>query len=246
MAIERAAFRSPGLRRIVAVSELVREQLIEEFELEPAMVATLYNGVDLERFRLPTQPERAHARRMLEVEVGARAVAFVGNGFARKGLGPLLEAWPALPGRPLLLVAGSDRSSARYERDADRLGIGARVRFLGATRNVEQVFHAAEAFALPSFFEPFGNVAMEAMACGLGVATSAQSGVSELLPGEMRPFVVGDPSDAAEIAARVAALLRSERRLEQVARAVAEAHPWSAYSAGLVGIIKEVARELRG
>jgi UDP-glucose:(heptosyl)LPS alpha-1,3-glucosyltransferase len=245
MAIERAAFRSSSLRRVIAVSELVREQLIEEFGLDSARVATLYNGVDLDRFRVPSQPERAHARRMLEIEIGARTAAFVGNGFARKGLGALLEAWPALPARPLLLVAGHDRSMRRYERDADRLGIGARVRFLGAMRSIEQVLHAADAFALPSFFEPFGNVAMEAMACGLGVLTSAQSGVAELLPGELRRFVVSDPANVADLAGRLAELLRTGRDFEQIARAAAEAHPWSEYSSGLLNILGEVTREMR-
>jgi UDP-glucose:(heptosyl)LPS alpha-1,3-glucosyltransferase len=245
MVIERAAFRSPELRRVIAVSELVRNQLIDEFGLEPAKVVTLYNGVDAARFHVPTQAERAHARRMLEIEVGAKAVAFVGNGFARKGLGPLLEAWPAIPGRPLLLVAGGDRSALRHERAADRLGIGARVRFLGAMGNIEQVFQAADAFALPSFFEPFGNAAMEAMACGLGVMTTTQSGVAELLPETMRRFVVRDPGNAAEIAGRMDALLRSGREFEQIARATAEAHPWRRYFAGLLDIIGEVNREIR-
>ena len=133
---------------------------------------------------------------MFEVETGAPVVAFVGNGFARKGLGPLLEAWPAIESHPYLLVAGTDRSALRYIRLAHRLGVGSRVRFLGAVGQIEQLFHAADAFALPSFFEPFGNVVMEAMAGGLGVLVSAQSGVAELLPAAMHPFVVKDPANS--------------------------------------------------
>ncbi len=78
---------------------------------------------------------------------------------------------------------------------------------------------------------------MEAMACGLGAVSSTQSGVAELLPAAMRPFVVHDPADSSEIALRTSALLQAGDRLAAGARAVAEAHPWSGYAAGLRKII---------
>ena len=235
--VERSAFKSPTLRKAIAVSQLVRTQLIDEFDLDPDKAVTLYNGVDLERFHPSSLAERARFRQMYEVETGAPVVAFVGNGFARKGLGPLIEAWPAIKSRPYLLVAGVDRSALRYIRLAHRLGIGSRVRFLGAVGQIEQLFHAADAFALPSFFEPFGNVVMEAMAAGLGVLASAQSGVAELLPAAMHPFVVKDPGNSAEIAERLAALLETKHQSKDAVRAAAEAHPWSGYTAGLLEII---------
>jgi UDP-glucose:(heptosyl)LPS alpha-1,3-glucosyltransferase len=111
------------------------------------------------------------------------------------------------------------------------------VRFLGAIGEIEQLFRAADAFALPSFFEPFGNVAMEAMAAGLGVMVSAQCGVAELLPPAMHPFVVKDPARPAEIAERLAALLETNHRTEDEVRAAAEAYSWSDYSARLLEII---------
>jgi len=239
--VERSAFKSPVLRRAIAVSQLVRTQLIDEFGLDSDKAVTLYNGVDLERFHPSSLAERARFRQMYEVETGAPVVAFVGNGFARKGLGPLLEAWPAIESRPYLLVAGIDRSALRYIRLAHRLGVGSRVRFLGAVREIEQLFQAADAFALPSFFEPFGNVVMEAMAGGLGVLASVQSGVAELLPAAMRPFVVKDPANPAEIAERLTALLQTRRQFEEIVRGAAEAHPWSGYSAGLLEIVESVA-----
>jgi glycosyltransferase involved in cell wall biosynthesis len=91
---------------------------------------------------------------------------------------------------------------------------------------------------MPSFFEPFGNVVMEAMAGGLGVLVSAQSGVAELLPAAMRPFVVKDPVNSAEIAERLSALLQTGHQSGEIVRAAAEAHPWSGYSGGLLEIIE--------
>ena len=60
------------------------------------------------------------------------------------------------------------------------------------------MFHAADAFAMPSLFEPFGNVVMEAMASGLPAMTSAFSGVAEIIPPSMRGFRVDNPDDVGE------------------------------------------------
>ena len=154
----------------------------------------------------------------------------------------LIAAWPSLITRPYLLVAGSDRSAIRYARLAQRLGIGSRIRFLGPLAHIEQLFQAADAFALPSFFEPFGNVVIEAMASGLGVISSAQSGVAELLPSAMRPFVVHDPADVSEIAIRTSVLLQTDGQLAERARAVADAHPWSGYTKELLRIVDSLTK----
>ena len=67
----------------------------------------------------------------------------------------------------------------------------------------------ADAFALPSLFEPFGNVAMEAMASGVPVLTSVQSGVAEVVPESMRAYIVNDPTNRVELAARMNALIEA-------------------------------------
>lgn len=241
MIVERAGFTSPVLRKAISVSELVRSQLIEEFALDPAKVATIYNGVNLERFRPVTdRAAKIGLRQSFEVDTGGPVVAFVGNGFARKGLGPLLKAWPRLQRRPFLLIAGSDRAAMRYIRLAHRLGIDGRVRFLGAQEQIERVLHAADALALPSFFEPFGNVLMEAMACELGVLGSAQCGVTELVPAAMRPFVVQDPANPTEIAERLDALLQGGREVGEAARAAVSEYTWERYASGLLSLIESL------
>ena len=68
---------------------------------------------------------------------------------------------------------------------------------------------------------------------------------AQLLPGELRRFVVSDPANVADLAGRLAELLRTGRDFEQIARAAAEAHPWSEYSSGLLNILGEVTREMR-
>ena len=241
--IERRGFASSQLKATIAVSNLVRADLIREFQLPVERVITLYNGVDLARFTPPSDDSaRNEIRRSMDIADGAPLVAFVGNGFGRKGLSFLIDAWPQVARGAHLLVAGADRDSGSYQRSAARLGVSERIHFLGAMPDVRVVFHGVDAFALPSLFEPFGNVIMEAMASGLPVLSSAQSGASELLPEPLQRFVVRDPTDPAEIAQKLNALLQADGELlRSTARAAAERYTWQTYAEKLLATISAVA-----
>jgi len=241
VAIERRGFAFQHLKKAIAVSDLVRTDLIETFALEPSKVMTLYNGVDLERFRPPTdRAVCARVRRELEIPEDAPTAVFVGNGFARKGLRFLIEAWPALDANAHLLVAGADRAIAGYRRLARRLGVAGRVHFLGPQGRVDQIFAAADGLALPSLFEPFGNVIMEAMASGLPVLCSTACGAAETLPQDFREFVVSDPADIGELTRRMKALLSVRGDLAGVARATAEQFTWERYGREVLVLLERL------
>jgi UDP-glucose:(heptosyl)LPS alpha-1,3-glucosyltransferase len=237
IAIESRGFACLRLKRAIAVSNLVREDLIRAFRLDPARVVTIYNGVDLQRFRPCADAATRAIRREFGVPDDAPAVAFIGNGFARKGLRFLLQAWPAIASKPHLMVVGVDRAIASYQRLAHHIGVGERVHFIGAQSGVERIFAGVDALALPSLFEAFGNVAMEAMASGLPVLVSAACGAAETLPMEMREFVVADPANVGEIAARMNALLEARKDLSAVARATAEQFTWERYGRQLMELL---------
>src|SRR5581483_1416965 len=155
--IERRGFTSPRLKGAIAVSQFVRRDLIARFELAPSLVTTIYNGVDLERFRPDMAETRSHVRREFGIPESAAMVTFVGHGFARKGLGFLIEAFAMLKSDRYLLVVGNDRAVDAFRRRADARGVGSRVIFAGSRPAIERFFNAADALALPSLFEPFGN-----------------------------------------------------------------------------------------
>jgi len=243
MAIERAAFRQPALRCAIAVSKMVEHDLIKSFDLPPKRVVTLYNGVDGECFRPSREPsERAALGEQLGLPDGPRAVLFAGSGFGRKGLGFLIEAWPRMHGSSHLIVAGGDRAAARYQRLAMRCGVGDRVRFLGRRNDIPELMRAVDALALPSLFEPFGNVALEAMASGLPVLITSRCGVTEVLPAELRPFVVADPASVAELAAKTEALIEASPGLGVIARAAAEQFTWNRHAAELLELLEACRR----
>jgi UDP-glucose:(heptosyl)LPS alpha-1,3-glucosyltransferase len=242
MLVERRGFASPRLKRAIAVSSLVRDDLMRTFALAPAQAVTLYNGVDLDRFS--PEPEAA-ARRAIRREFGVDdsrpAVMFVGNGFARKGLGFLIEAWPAIGVAARLIVIGTDRAVVSYERLARRLGLHDRVTFLGRRADVRRLMRGADALALPSLFEPFGNVAMEAMASGVPALTTVRCGVAEIMPATLRGYVVNDPTNRIELTERMNALIEATPGLKAAARATAEQFTWERHARELIAIVEAAA-----
>jgi UDP-glucose:(heptosyl)LPS alpha-1,3-glucosyltransferase len=237
--IESRGFASPCLKLALAVSRSVRDDLIATFKLPQDKVATLYNGVDIERF----QPVRnADAKRELRRQFGlpesTPVIAFAGNGFARKGLELLLRAWPRLEGQPWLAIAGADRDLRAFKRLADRLGLTSRVAFLGAVRDIAQLYQAVDALALPTLFEAFGNVVLEAMASGIPVLTSAWAGVAELIPEPLRQFLVNNPLDLGELAGKLQALLAASPKAGAAAREAAQEFTWKHYEARLLELIE--------
>ncbi|HUA35442.1 MAG TPA: glycosyltransferase family 4 protein [Candidatus Binataceae bacterium] len=238
MLVERRGFASPALRKVIAVSNLVKDDIVREFAVDPQKILTLFNGVDLERFRPATSDDdRAAVRAQFKIPGDVPLVIFVGNGFARKGLPFMLEAWPLLKRRAHLLVVGNDRDIAGYRKCASELRIDQQIVFAGAQPNAARLMHAADALALPSLFEPFGNVIVEAMASGLPVMSSVYCGASEVLPASMRPFCLEDPTDAGEIALRLDMLLDAAPTLREEARAAAAEFTWERYGAELNAIV---------
>ncbi len=229
MARQRALVHAAGVR-LVANSERVRCDVIRDLGLPPERVALIYNGVDLERFRPRPEPGGDATRRLrasLGIPEDALPIAFVGSGFARKGLYFALQmvAGARARGCPALLLVAGRGAVAPYRRRARRLGIEPAVRFLGLVKRIEDVYAACAALLLPSLYEPFGNAALEAMASGLPVVVPAASGIAELIRDGREGCVLEHPDRVERGAAFLSQLARDPQRRRELgrrARATAE------------------------
>ncbi len=241
--IEELGLRSGRLKLVLAISNLVGDDLKRRFNLPAGKVQTLYNGVDHRRFQHASDPQRRAAiRGALAIDSSTPVVLFVGHGFRRKGLGQLIEALPLCGANPLLLVAGEDHAMEFFRRAARRLRIEPRVRFLGRRGDIPDLMAAADAVALPSLFEAFGNVVLEGMAAGRAVLTTARCGAAEVLPPPMRRFVVRNAMDPAELARQLDALLEAGPELGAIARAAAAQFTWQRFGERLVELVERAAR----
>jgi UDP-glucose:(heptosyl)LPS alpha-1,3-glucosyltransferase len=202
--IERRAFGPGRYRRILVNSEMIKRDIARRYPVRVEDLVVVYNGVDPERFH-PRLRATAGAELRRTLGIGAEEIAllFLGSGFARKGLRPLLESLPeVLRTRPAvrLLVTGRDKRRSDYEKLARRLGLQDRVHFLGWRDDAEACFAAADLYVLPTIYDSFAYTVLEAFASGIPVVTTANAGAAELIePGVHGEVLAGDfrPADLA-------------------------------------------------
>jgi UDP-glucose:(heptosyl)LPS alpha-1,3-glucosyltransferase len=233
---ERRVFEDPS-QLVVCNSEMVRGEIERRHRVDPRRLRVIRNGVALERFAA-SSGERARLR--AELAAGEDVVfLFAGSGFARKGLDTALRALAQARLRAQLWVAGSD-DTRKWRGCARALGVEERVRFLGFRRDLPALYSAADALLLPTRYDAFANVCLEAAAAGLPVVTSGGNGAAELFRSAGR--VVEDPDETLGFAAALKALADPElrRRLGAAARAVAAAHGWDVHVAALRALFAQV------
>jgi UDP-glucose:(heptosyl)LPS alpha-1,3-glucosyltransferase len=138
-------------------------------------------------------------------------------------------------------VAGKD-DPKRWRALADRLGVGERVRFLGARTDLDRCYAAVDGLLLPTRYDAFGLVCLEAAAAGLPVVASNNAGASELF--ESCGRVVHDSANAAAYAQELNDLAQPQVREELGARALtmARQHDWSQHVARLRALYRDVRR----
>jgi UDP-glucose:(heptosyl)LPS alpha-1,3-glucosyltransferase len=214
---------SGGAEHFVANSELVKRQAVASYRVPPERISVVYPGVDLKRFNPAVRDRwRSEVRRELGIDEGAVLLLFVSNNFGRKGLGLLLEALRLVAARRpgvRLLVAGSGRIGL-FKTIARWRGVSDRVIFAGATATIERFYGAADLFVLPTRYDPFAAVCLEAMACGLAVITSSMNGAAEIVERGKNGLVAG--SSGAEELARALRSALEPGSLQRMGRLAAE------------------------
>lgn len=252
-AIERRRFTRGSFMRVLAMSKLAANQIKRRYGLNDGEVEVIYNGVDLQRFK----PENAASHRaVMRERFGIPADAFVllliGNDTKRKGITTLIDAIAeinaqgGLPGgRPITLrVVGKERHAREQEilRLTHAKGVWDQVKLHGPQRGVEKWYAFADAFALASRFDIFGNVVLEAMAAGLPVLVSSEAGASECVEEGKTGFVL-PPRDGRAFAARIRELARDEARRREMgaaAREAAQRYSWDRHFKRLLEVYEEV------
>ena len=202
MNAEQRLFRAETLRAVVCVSQTVRRDVLHHFPVPPEVVHVVYNGIDLVRFdhRFRT----AHRSRLREqMGLGHRTVLlFIGGGMRNKGIHATLAAAARCGLDFELIVVGKDKHLDSFKGAAQALGIGQRCRFVGPQADVLPYYAVADIFVLPSFFETFGLVYLEALAMGVPVLASKKAGAAELIEDGRHGYRI-DPDDVDDIVARL-------------------------------------------
>jgi UDP-glucose:(heptosyl)LPS alpha-1,3-glucosyltransferase len=230
---------------VLAISRAGCEEIARLYGVPASRQSVVYNGVDLERFHPKLRDtHRAAARAEAGVSAAAWMLLFVGSGFERKGLDVAIRALVAFDDAASRLLVIGRGDAAPYRRLAAEAGVDDRVVWLGVRPDIERWYAAADVLVLPTRYEPFGNVHLEALASGLPVVTSRRAGGAEVLDAGCGASV--DPRAPREFAAEVARLrARPAAEVRAAARAAAEPYTFTRQVAGLERVYERIGRRNR-
>ena len=194
--IERKIFTPGNYKRIVAISNLCKQHAITYYKVPPDLIDVIYCGVNFGIFNSSVRNEGELLRKNLGIDRNAVVVLFVGMNFARKGLASLLRAVSQLRDKEKyrILIVGRG-NVARYIKSARKLGLDGISLFCGFQDGMPSFYGCADIFVLPSYYEPLGNACLEAMACGLPVIATQDTGASELISHGSSGFIMDSPED---------------------------------------------------
>ena len=221
LALERLIFKRHKFKKIIAISEMVKKNVMDNYGVSSAEIEVIYNGVDLDRFN-PVNKEKykSEIREKHGLKDDDFVVLFVGSGFERKGVKYLIKAAEYVSGQISLMIVGKGA-----EAEFKRMSGCQKIIFCGPQKDVDKYYAAADMFVFPTMYEPFGNVHLEALASGLPVITTKNSGASEIIKDGVHGFVIQQPEDYISIAEKITILLNDKNKLEllsQNARQLAE------------------------
>ena len=204
----REAMAITKAKLIVANSDLTQRHLIEHLGIEPNRIHRVYLGAE-STWLPPTERERSDARKSFGIVDDSPVVTFAGAvGFDNnKGLDTLLRAWRELHrqsqwnGR--LIVAGDGRALQTWKQFVAAEGMQESIQFLGHTQRMPELYAASDVLVSPVTYESYGLNVQEALCRGVPAIVSAQAGVAERYPSELKDLLVNDPRNYVQLASRL-------------------------------------------
>lgn len=214
---EKRLFTSARLKWVVCNSQMVADELKHWFSLPDEKIRVIYSGVDTTVFHPDLKQHRQEIRQQYRIGSYSDMILFVGSGYGRKGLATAIRAI-AKTENMVLVVIGKDSHQWRYKNLAKRLGVTHRVRFIGPQKDVKPFYGAADALVLPTLYDPFPNVILEAMACALPVLTSFKSGAVDIIQSGQNGYLA-NALDSDTLALQMMALQQDQQLKQKVGEA---------------------------
>lgn len=245
---------------LIAANPIDRQQLLELYDADPTRIHVVPCGVDLSLFR---PIDKQEAREEVGIPEGKRLILFVGRIEALKGIDTLMHAVACLvKEKPewrerlmLGIVGGSaedhaEALTAEMQKLRDlriELGIRDVVTFVGAQgqETLPYFYAAADVVVMPSHYESFGMVALEATACGTPVIASDVGGLTYTITDGENGFLI-PPKRAERFAEKMLELLEDEALRDRMGARGAERairFGWPAIADGILTTIRSLARE---
>jgi glycogen(starch) synthase len=233
-------------QRVITCSSFMRDQVADIFGVSPRRITAIPNGIDPADLPRPDPAALARLRREFAAPE-ERLVLLIGRLVYEKGFQLALEAMPAVikavPGTRFL-VAGSGTHEEELKAQAEELGLMGHGTFLGWIGDdvLHSLYAIADLTVVPSIYEPFGLVALEAMASGCPCIVADTGGLREVVPHEEAGlrFAARDPEALGEVAIRVLSDPELEARLIAEAKEHVLRFDWADVAARTAAVYAEL------
>ncbi|MDD5730457.1 MAG: glycosyltransferase family 4 protein [Candidatus Omnitrophica bacterium] len=206
-------------KKVIAISEPVREHLVKDFGVRADNIRLIHNGIDTERFKYKAARSRESLKRDLGLEDGP-VVGTIGRLSDVKGHIYLVEAMKTVlekaPGAKLLIV-GEGNMEKELKAMSLKLGIEKNICFLAGVPDTAEILSVMDVFAMPSLNEGLGLSLMEAMSMGLAVVGSSVGGIKSLIKPGYNGLLVG-AADSRGLAGAILELFGDRAKAESLGR----------------------------
>jgi UDP-glucose:(heptosyl)LPS alpha-1,3-glucosyltransferase len=211
LAMESQYFRDPRPRHILCTSAREVGDLVHLYGVDPARCTVVPNPFDPERFNPGRRDRhRDEVRHRLGIADDELALMLVANELHRKGLAQTLEALARTEDRTMSLHVVGKAGLGPFRPVIERLGLTGRVHYHGPTDDVGLQLAGADLMVLPTQYEPFGLVIIEALATGVPVLTTRLAGASSAVEPGRTGLILEDPYDVDELTGLLDLAARSD------------------------------------
>ena len=245
--LDRKQYTDKGVSRIIAISDMIKNDIIKRYNIDQQKIKVVYNGVDLQRF---TPDNRNKYRKVVreKLSLGEEfVILYISNNFRLKGLLTLIKALGELKKSRndfKALIIGRGRNSS-YRKIAKRLNCLENLMFLGHVKDIETYYAASDIYVHPTFYDSCSLVVTESLASGLPVITTRYDGASGVIDNGIEGFVMENPMDYEALAEKINLFFDDEFREKAsiAAREKAEKYPAEKNCEEIIEIYNEVVAE---
>lgn len=184
LSLETKGFCNPRLQKIFTNSEMTRKEILQYYPVDPTKIQVIHNGVEWKEMESDFIFWKEGRKQMLQkhqLDPHLFHLIFIGHGYLRKGLDVLIDALKKWPFRDFhLSVVGNEKRLDQYVEKVKQLNMQNQIRFFGPQTTIP-FYQLADALVIPSFYDPFANVTVEALSMGVFVVSSKTNGGHEIL-----------------------------------------------------------------
>jgi UDP-glucose:(heptosyl)LPS alpha-1,3-glucosyltransferase len=207
--LEKKCFQNT--KKIIANSNMIKNQIIKTYNIEPSKISVVYNGVNIKK----SNYEESFVKLSNEFEINKdkKIILFVGSGFERKGVKEFLQILSKLKSKNYhAFIIGKEKKLNIYKQLSQSLHVDEFVTFTGARSDVDDFYTISDIFLFPTGYEPFSNVVLEAMSFQNAIFTTKQNGAHEILQDE---YTLETPQDYS-IVNKIDKLLNNPNKLKAI------------------------------